>query len=62
MPARISDEKRKQVIKLWLLGKTWAEIHRTTGVSTGEISNILADYKKRLDDSDLRSSKIFIQC
>jgi hypothetical protein len=44
--------KKENVIKLWLLGKTWAEIHRTTGVSTGEISNILADYKKRLDDSD----------
>jgi hypothetical protein len=49
---RISEEKRNEVSRLWLLGKTRAEINRTTGVSSGEISNIIADFKKRLDNYD----------
>jgi hypothetical protein len=41
---RISEEKRKKVIELWLLNTTRAEINRITGVSSGEISNIVADF------------------
>src|SRR5919204_378905 len=55
--ARIGEQKRKQVIKLWLLGTTRAEIERITGISSGTISNIIADFKKRLDDSDPEALK-----
>jgi hypothetical protein len=55
--ARIGEQKRKQVIKLWLLGTTRAEIHRITGVSSGAVSNIIADFKKRLDGFDPEALK-----
>jgi hypothetical protein len=54
---RISGEKRKWMIKLWLFGTTRAEIERITGISSGTISNIIADFKKRLDDSDPEALK-----
>jgi hypothetical protein len=54
---RIGEQKRKQVIKLWLLGTTRAEIHRITGISSGAVSNIIADFKKRLDGYDPEALK-----
>jgi hypothetical protein len=59
--ARIGEQKRKQVIKLWLLGTTRAEIHRITGISSGALSNIIADYKKRLDGYDPEALKDFVK-
>jgi hypothetical protein len=57
--ARIGEQKRKQVIMLWLLGTTRAEIQRITGVSSGAVSNIIADFKKRLDGYDPEALKDF---
>jgi hypothetical protein len=57
--ARIGEQKRKQVITLWLLRTTRAEIQRITGVSSGAVSNIIADFKKRLDGYDPEALKDF---
>ena len=55
--ARIGEQKRKQVITLWLLGTTRADIQRITGISSGAVSNIIADFKKRLDGYDPEALK-----
>ena len=55
--ARIGEQKRKQVIALWLFGTTRAEIQRITGISSGAVSNIIADFKKRLDGYDPEALK-----
>jgi hypothetical protein len=56
---RIGEQKRKQVIELWLRGTTGAEIQRITGISSGALSNIIADFKKRLDGYDPGALKDF---
>ena len=54
---RIGEQTRKQVIELWLRGTTRAEIQRITGISSGALSNIIADFKKRLDGYDVEALK-----
>jgi hypothetical protein len=55
--ARIGEQKRKQAIELWLRGTTRAEIQRIIGISSGALSNIIADYNKRLDGYDPEAVK-----
>jgi hypothetical protein len=55
--ARIGEQKRKQAIELWLHGTARAETERITGISSGALSNIIADYKKRLDGYDPEALK-----
>jgi hypothetical protein len=57
--ARIGEQKRKQAIELWLRGTTRAEIQRITGISSRAVSNIIADFKKRLDGYDPEALKDF---
>jgi hypothetical protein len=54
---RIGEQKRKQAIELWLRGTTRAEIERITGISSGALSNIIADFKKQLDGYDPEALK-----
>ena len=56
---RIGEQTRKQVIELWLRVTTRAEIQRITGISSGALSNIMAEFKKRLDEYDREAIKDF---
>ena len=56
----ISEELQRQVVKMWLDGKTWKEMMQATGLSSGSISNILSRWKKKLDDLDPEAVRQFI--
>jgi hypothetical protein len=57
--ARIGEQTRKKAIELWLRRTTRAGIQRITGISSGALSNIIADYKKRLEGYDPEAIKDF---
>jgi hypothetical protein len=56
----ISEELQRQVVKMWLDGKTWKEMMQATDLSSGSISNILSRWKKKLDDLDPEAVRQFI--
>jgi Homeodomain-like domain-containing protein len=56
----ISEELQRQVVKMWLDGKTWKEIMQATDLSSSSISNILSRWKKKLDDLDPEAVRQFI--
>jgi hypothetical protein len=56
----ISEELQRQVVKMWLDGKTWKEMMQATGLSSGSISNILSHWKKNLGDIDPEAVRQFI--
>jgi hypothetical protein len=56
----ISEELQRQVVKMWLDGKTWTEMMQATDLSSGSISNILSRWKKKLDDLDPEAVRQFI--
>jgi DNA repair exonuclease SbcCD ATPase subunit len=61
----IPDPVKQGVLTLWLNGSTYQEIAAQAGLSPASISNIIADYRKRMPDledlrrlrSDLREAK-----
>jgi predicted transcriptional regulator len=56
----ISEQLQRQMVKMWLDEKTWKEMMQATGLSSGSISNILARWKKKLDDLDPEAVRQFI--
>ncbi|MFH0748643.1 MAG: hypothetical protein V1915_01810 [Candidatus Bathyarchaeota archaeon] len=51
----ILKETRNKIINLWFAGRTYQEIWRDTGVSTGTVSSIIQEYRRAVPDSaDLR--------
>ena len=51
----IPDPVKQRVLTLWLNGSTYREIGAQTGLAIASISNIIADYRKRMPDlEDLR--------
>ena len=56
----ISEELQRQVVKMWLDGKTWKEMMQATGLSSGSISNIVSRWKKNLGDLDPEAVRQFI--
>jgi hypothetical protein len=56
----ISEELQRQVVKMWLDGKTWKEMMQATDLSSGSISNILSRWKKNLGDIDPEAVRQFI--
>lgn len=62
MPNKTSESLKKDVIRLYILGHTSLEIHDITGTSTGNISNIIAKFKEKMDSGDLESVVDFVRC
>jgi len=59
---RITPEQRKRVIDLWLDGDSSRTINSKTGVSTGSVSNIIKEERKKSPDIDqLRKISILIK-
>lgn len=52
MRTGISNEIKSSIIKLYLQGKSRDEIAQKSGTSTGAVSNIIAEWKDGLDNTD----------
>jgi DNA repair exonuclease SbcCD ATPase subunit len=65
----IPDPVKQRVLTLWLNGSTYREIGAQTGLAIASISNIIADYRKRMPDledlrrlrSDLKAAKATLE-
>src|SRR5215469_8367322 len=55
MPAAIDPVIKKQVVKQWLSGDSRDRIAADNGIGTGTVSNIIDEWKKRVQDSDYES-------
>ena len=49
---KITPEKRKMIYDLWLAGDGYIRINKKTGVSTGSISGVISEVRKRIPDID----------
>jgi DNA-binding CsgD family transcriptional regulator len=52
MNSNISETTRQTVIRLWIEGNSRKDIALITGVSEGTVSNIIAEWRQKLGDSD----------
>jgi hypothetical protein len=55
MPAAIDPVIRKQVVKQWLSGDSRDRIAAYNGIGAGTVSNIIDEWKKRVEDSEYES-------
>ena len=51
MPAAIDPVIKKKVVNQWLSGDSRDRIAADNGISTGTVSNIIDEWKKRVQDS-----------
>ncbi|EMR73519.1 hypothetical protein MCGE09_00552, partial [Thaumarchaeota archaeon SCGC AB-539-E09] len=59
---RITPEQRKRALDLWLEGNSGRTINSKTEISTGSISNIISEERKKTPDIDqLRKISILIK-
>ena len=58
MPGAIDLEIRKQVVKQWLSGDSRDKIAADNGIGARTVSNIIDEWKKRVQDSDYESIRI----
>ena len=61
MSKAISESEKMKVLSLKIQGYTNSEINEKTGISTGQISNITADYTKSLQINDPRAAFSFFK-
>ncbi len=59
MRQKIASEIREELIRLYLQGYSRAEIHETTAVSTGSISNILGEFGQELERGEMEAIHLF---
>jgi hypothetical protein len=52
MSYKISDDIRRKIIRLWLEGNSRKDIALICNVSEGTVSNVIADWKQKLDEGD----------
>ena len=55
MPAAIDPVIKKQVVNQWLSGDSRDRIAADNGIGAGTVSNIIDEWKKRVQDSDYES-------
>ena len=55
MPAAIDPVIKKQVVNQWLSGDSRDRIAVDNGIGAGTVSNIIDEWKKRVQDSDYES-------
>ena len=55
MPAAIGAQVKKQVIKEWLSGDSRDRIAVDNGIGAGQVSNIINEWKKGVEQSDYDS-------
>jgi hypothetical protein len=52
MNYKISEDIRRKIIRLWLDGKSRKDVALICDVSEGTVSNVIADWKQKLDERD----------
>ena len=52
MNYKISEDIQRKIIRLWLEGKSRKDIALICNVSEGTVSNVIADWKQKLDEGD----------
>jgi hypothetical protein len=55
MPAAIDPVIKKQIVNQWLSGESRDRIAADNGIGAGTVSNIIDEWKKRMQDSDYES-------
>ena len=55
MPAAIDPVIKKQVVNQWLSGDSRDRIAAHSGIGAGTVSNIIDEWKKRVQESDYES-------
>ena len=55
MPAPINEIIKRRVIQLWLSGESRDKIGSDLNIGSGTVSNIVNDFKKNLQGSDIDS-------